>query len=75
MRLELLKAYSNLLNTHSEYGVSCSIYIMKADWVPLRASMMSLEQPKKMRQTRNQPLLVLANRILPELLSEYFECT
>jgi hypothetical protein len=39
MRLELLKAYPNLLNEHSKYGVSSSIYIMKADCVALGASM------------------------------------
>ncbi len=33
MRLELLLAYSNLLNVHSKYGVSSSIYIMKVDCV------------------------------------------
>ncbi len=37
MRLELLKAYSNLLNVQSKYGVSCSIYITKADCVALGA--------------------------------------
>jgi hypothetical protein len=31
MRLELLKAYPNLLNALSEYGVSSSIYITKVD--------------------------------------------
>jgi hypothetical protein len=31
MRLELLKAYPNLLIAHSEYGMTCSIYITKAD--------------------------------------------
>jgi hypothetical protein len=35
MRLELLKAYPNLLNALSKYGVSCSIYITKADCVAL----------------------------------------
>jgi hypothetical protein len=35
MRLELLKAYSNLLNEHSKYEGSCSIYIMKAACVSL----------------------------------------
>ncbi len=35
MRLELLLAYSNLLNAHSKYGVSSSIYITKADCVTL----------------------------------------
>ncbi len=35
MRLELLKAYPNLLNLYSKYGRSCSIYIMKADCVAL----------------------------------------
>jgi hypothetical protein len=33
MRLKLLKAYPNLLNAHSKYGVSCFIYITKADSV------------------------------------------
>jgi hypothetical protein len=37
MRLELLKAYSSLLNAHSKYGVSSSIYIMKADCGALSA--------------------------------------
>jgi hypothetical protein len=37
MCLELLKAYPNLLNAHLKYGVSCSIYIMKADCVALGA--------------------------------------
>ncbi len=36
MRLELLLAYSNLLNAHSKYGVSSSIYITKADCVTLQ---------------------------------------
>jgi hypothetical protein len=40
MCLELLKAYLNLLNAHSKYGVSCSFYIMKADCVALGAYMM-----------------------------------
>ncbi len=31
MRLELLEAYPSLLNAHSKYGGSCSIYIMKPD--------------------------------------------
>ncbi len=35
MRLELLKAYPNLLNAHLKYGVSRSIYITKADCVAL----------------------------------------
>jgi hypothetical protein len=35
MRLELLKAYSILLNAHSKYGVSSYIYITKADCVAL----------------------------------------
>jgi hypothetical protein len=35
MRLELLKAYPNLLNAHSKYGVISSIYIMMADCVAL----------------------------------------
>jgi hypothetical protein len=39
MRLELLKAYPNLPNAHSKYGVSCSVHIMKADCVPLGAYM------------------------------------
>jgi hypothetical protein len=39
MRLELLKVCPNLLNAHSKYGVSCSIYIMKADCVALGAYM------------------------------------
>jgi hypothetical protein len=39
MRLELLKAYPNLLNAHSKYGVSCSVYITKADCVALGAHM------------------------------------
>jgi hypothetical protein len=39
MRLELLKAYPNLLNVHSKYGVNCSIYITKADCVTLGAYM------------------------------------
>ncbi len=33
MRLKLLKAYPNVLNTHSKYGLSGSIYITKADCV------------------------------------------
>jgi hypothetical protein len=37
MRLELLLAYSNLLNAHSKYGVSSSIYITKADCFTLGA--------------------------------------
>jgi hypothetical protein len=37
MRLELLKAYPNLLSAHSKYGVSRSIYITKADCVALSA--------------------------------------
>jgi hypothetical protein len=39
MCLELLKAYPNLLNAHSKYGVSRSFYITKADCVALGASM------------------------------------
>jgi hypothetical protein len=39
MRLELLQGYPNLLNAHSKYGVSCSIYITKADFVALGANM------------------------------------
>jgi hypothetical protein len=39
MHLELLKAYPNVLNAHSKYGVSCSIYITKADCVTLGADM------------------------------------
>jgi hypothetical protein len=39
MRLELLKAYPNLLNAHSKYGMSRSIYITKADCVALGAYM------------------------------------
>jgi hypothetical protein len=39
MRLELLKAFPNLLNAHSKYGGTCSIYIMKAFYVPLGAYM------------------------------------
>ncbi len=39
MRLELLKAYPNLLNAHSKYGMSSSMYIMKADCVALCAYM------------------------------------
>jgi hypothetical protein len=39
MRLELLKAHSNLLNEHSKYGVSSSIYITKADCVAQGANM------------------------------------
>ncbi len=39
MRLELLKAYPNLLNEHSKYGGSCSIYIMKAFCVALSTYM------------------------------------
>jgi hypothetical protein len=39
MRLELLKAYPNLLNAHSKYGGSCSNYIMKAFCVALGAYM------------------------------------
>jgi hypothetical protein len=35
MRLELLKGYPNVLNAHSKYGVSCYIYIAKADCVTL----------------------------------------
>jgi hypothetical protein len=35
MRLEVLKVYPNLLNAHSEYGVSCSIYITKVNCVAL----------------------------------------
>jgi hypothetical protein len=38
MRLELLKAYPNLFDAHSKYGVSSSIYIMKADCVALGAT-------------------------------------
>jgi hypothetical protein len=37
MHLELLLAYSNLLNVHSKYGLSSSIYITKADCVTLGA--------------------------------------
>jgi hypothetical protein len=37
MRLELLKAHPNLLNAHSKYGVTCSIYITKANYVALGA--------------------------------------
>ncbi len=37
MRLQLLKLYPNLLNAHSKYGVSSSIYITKADYVALGA--------------------------------------
>ncbi len=37
MRLELLKAYPNLLNVHSKYAGSSSIYVMKAGWVTLSA--------------------------------------
>ncbi len=33
--VKLLKAYPNLLNAHSKYGVSCSIYITKVDCVAL----------------------------------------
>jgi hypothetical protein len=44
MRLELLKAYPNLLNAHSKYGGSSSIYIMKADCVALGAYMIKIEQ-------------------------------
>jgi hypothetical protein len=39
MPLELLKAYPNLLNAHSKYGVSHSIFITKADCVDLDAYM------------------------------------
>ncbi len=39
MRLELLKAYSNLLNANTKYGVSSSIYITKADCVAQGAYM------------------------------------
>jgi hypothetical protein len=39
MRLELLKAYPNVLNAHSKYDVSCSIYIKKADCVAQGAYM------------------------------------
>ncbi len=35
MRLELFKAYPNLLNAHSKYGMSCSTYITKANCVAL----------------------------------------
>jgi hypothetical protein len=44
MRLELLKAYPNLLNAHSKYGVSSSIYIPKTDCVALGAYMIKKEQ-------------------------------
>jgi hypothetical protein len=37
MRLELLKVHLNLLNAHSKYGVSCSIYITRAVCVALGA--------------------------------------
>ncbi len=39
MLLELLEAYPNLLNAHSKYVVSSSIYITKADCVALGAYM------------------------------------
>ncbi len=39
MHIELLKVYPNLLNAHSKYGGSCSIYIMKAHCVALGAYM------------------------------------
>jgi hypothetical protein len=39
MRLEQLKEDPNVLNTHSKYSVSCSIYITKADCVTLGAYM------------------------------------
>jgi hypothetical protein len=39
MPLELLKAFPNLLNAHSKYGVSCSIYIMMTGYVALGAYM------------------------------------
>jgi hypothetical protein len=39
MGLELLKEYSNLLNAHTKYGVSSSIYITKAECVTLGAYM------------------------------------
>jgi hypothetical protein len=35
MCLKLLKAYPNLINAYSKYGMSCSIYITKADCVGL----------------------------------------
>jgi hypothetical protein len=38
MCLELLKAYPNLLNAHSKYGVSSSICITNADCVALDSS-------------------------------------
>jgi hypothetical protein len=40
MRLELLKAYPKLLNAHSQYGVSCSIYTTKANCDALSAYLM-----------------------------------
>jgi hypothetical protein len=39
MCLELLKVYPNLFKAHAKYGMSCSIYIMKADCVALGACM------------------------------------
>jgi hypothetical protein len=39
MGLELLKAYTNLLNAPSKYSVSSSIFITKADCVALGAYM------------------------------------
>ncbi len=39
MRLELLKAFPNMLNAHLKYGVSYSIHITKADCVALGAYM------------------------------------
>ncbi len=50
MRIELLKAYPNLLNAHLKYGGSVSIYIMKVNcaYMIKRASSaifrMSIEQ-------------------------------
>jgi hypothetical protein len=41
MRLELLKAYPNLLNAHSKYCGSYSNYIMKASCVALGAYMIN----------------------------------
>jgi hypothetical protein len=37
MRLWLLKANPNLLNAHSKYGMTSSIYITKADCIALGA--------------------------------------
>jgi hypothetical protein len=46
MHLELLKVYPNLLNEHSKYGGSCSIYITKANCVALGAYMIKLSSSR-----------------------------